>query len=68
MLVNGEWLIKEQCEILYLQISTYKVDGVINHIKRRTAVELSEIDSSLDILNLKNGLLNIETGEFREHS
>jgi D5 N terminal like len=64
---GGEWLIEEQCEILCPQISKYKMEEVIGHIKRRTGVERSNFDS-LDILNLQNGLLNIETGEFKEHS
>jgi putative DNA primase/helicase len=65
---GGEWLIKEQCEILHPQIPTYKVQEVINHIKRRSGVDRSKFDSNLDILNLQNCLLNIETGEFSEHS
>jgi phage/plasmid-associated DNA primase len=65
---GGKWRIEEQCEILYPQIPTYKVQEVVNHIKRRTGVERSMFDSNLDILNLQNGLLNIETGDFREHS
>jgi P4 family phage/plasmid primase-like protien len=44
------------------------VEEVIDHIKRRTGVELCKFDSNLDILNLKNGLLNIQTGEFKKHS
>jgi P4 family phage/plasmid primase-like protien len=66
---GGEWLIKEQCEILYPEVRTHNVQEVINHIKRRTGVIRSKFDSdSLQILNLQNGLLNIQTGEFREHS
>jgi P4 family phage/plasmid primase-like protien len=65
---GGEWLIKEQCEILCPQIPTHKVQEVVNHIKRRTGVERSKFGSNLNILNLQNGLLNIETGEFKEHS
>jgi P4 family phage/plasmid primase-like protien len=67
-LQGGEWLIKEQCEILCPQIQTCKVQEVVNHIKRRTGVERSMFDSYLNILNLQNGLLNIETGEFKHHS
>src|SRR5437763_5281033 len=38
-------------------------------IQRRTGVERSKFDSAEhDILNLQNGLLNSETGEFTEHS
>lgn len=66
--ICGEWLIKEQCEILCPQIPTYKVQEVVNHIKRRTGVKREKFDSNPDILNLKNGLLNIETGEFKHHS
>jgi phage/plasmid-associated DNA primase len=65
---GAEWLIEEQCEILYPQIQTYKVQEVVNHIKRRTGVERLKFDSDLNILNLQNGLLNIQTGEFKEHS
>jgi putative DNA primase/helicase len=66
---GGEWLIKEQCEILCPEIPTYKVQEVVNHIKRRTGVERSKFDSdNPNVLNLQNGLLNIETGEFTEHS
>lgn len=66
---GGEWLIKEECEILHPKVQSYKVQEVINHIKRRTGVNRSKFDSdSPDILNLKNGLLDIQTGEFREHS
>jgi hypothetical protein len=65
---GGKWLIEEQCEILCPQIQTYKVQEVVNHIKRRTGIERSMFDSNLNILNLQNGLLNIETGDFREHS
>jgi P4 family phage/plasmid primase-like protien len=66
---GGEWLIKEQCEILYPQVPTHMVQEVINHIKRRTGLSRSRFDSaSPHILDLQNGLLNIQTGEFREHS
>ena len=66
---GGEWLIKEQCEILYPEVRTHNVQEVINHVKRRTGVSRSRFDSdSPHILNLQNGLLNIQTGEFREHS
>ena len=66
---GGESLIEEQCEILYPEISTHDVQEVINHIKRRSGVDRWEFDSANpNILNLQNGLLNIETGEFTEHS
>ena len=39
-----------------------------NHIKRRTGIERDKFYADLDILNLQNGLLNINSGEFREHT
>ena len=38
-----------------------------NHIKARTLVDSSEFDRDLDILDVKNGLVNIRTGEFKVH-
>ncbi|HJT47205.1 MAG TPA: phage/plasmid primase, P4 family [Nitrososphaeraceae archaeon] len=65
---TGEWIIKRQSEETCPKISSHEVQEVINHIKRRTGVERSKFDSNPSILNLQNGLLNIETGEFIEHS
>ena len=65
---GGEWLIEEQCETLCPQIRTYKVQEVLNHIKRRTGIERFMFDSDFNVLNLQNGLLNIDTGELKEHS
>src|SRR5918994_6276082 len=44
-----------------------QVVEVVNHIKRRTGVDRDRFDSNPDILNLRNGFLNIKTGEFTEH-
>ncbi|PWU82416.1 MAG: hypothetical protein DLM72_01990 [Candidatus Nitrosopolaris wilkensis] len=49
-------------------VKMHQVQEVINHIKRRTGTERSLFDSNPDILNLDNGLLNIHTREFTEHS
>jgi P4 family phage/plasmid primase-like protien len=65
---GGEWLIQERAEILNSKVRTVQVNEVINHIRRRTAVDRSQFDSTPDILNLQNGFLNIKTGQFTEHS
>jgi len=41
---------------------------IINKIKRKPYVNLSEFDKDLNICNLRNGLLNIMTGEFISHT
>jgi P4 family phage/plasmid primase-like protien len=67
-LARGEWLIKEHCETTRPEITTHQVQEVINHVKRRTSADRSSFDSDPDVLNLQNGLLNIQSGEFRKHS
>jgi P4 family phage/plasmid primase-like protien len=65
---GGEWLIQEYAEMLNSKIRTVQVNEVINHIRRRTGVDRNQLDSNPDILNLQNGFLNMETGQFTEHS
>jgi P4 family phage/plasmid primase-like protien len=65
---HGEWLIKEYCETLRPEITTHQVQEIINHVKRKTGADRSSFDCDPVVLNLQNGLLDIHTGEFREHS
>ena len=64
----GETIIKEQLEILNPAIRTCEVTEIINKIKRRTYVELDQLNRESNLLNLRNGILNIMTGEFASHS
>ena len=65
---GGEQLIKAELERLGgFSITTHLRTEVINHIKARTLVDRGEFDTNLDIMNVKNGLINIRTGEFKEH-
>ncbi|HEY7570073.1 MAG TPA: phage/plasmid primase, P4 family [Nitrososphaeraceae archaeon] len=65
---GGEQLIKAELEELGgYSITTHLRTEVINHVKARTLVERSEFDKDRDILNVKNGLINIRTGEFKVH-
>jgi putative DNA primase/helicase len=40
---------------------------VIEHIRYRNIVERKDFDSEIDLVNLKNGLLDINTGKLRDH-
>lgn len=48
-------------------INNHIRNEVIETIKSMTYTPREEFDKNPNILNLKNGLLNIQTGEFREH-
>jgi P4 family phage/plasmid primase-like protien len=63
---GGERIIQEYCQLLYPTVTTHDVQEVVNQINRRTGVDQFDADPS--VLNLQNGLLNIDTAEFREHS
>ena len=67
-LSTGECLIEGQLELLCPEISTHKVQEVIQKIKRRTLTQRDEFDSNEEIVNVENGLLNIHTGEIKDHS
>ena len=64
----GETIIKEQLEILYPAIRTCEVMEIINKIKRRTYVESAQFHQDPNLLNLRNGILNIMTGTFSPHT
>jgi putative DNA primase/helicase len=65
---GGEILVKIQSEEILPEITTSQVNEIINKIKRKTFVDRSEFDTKHEILNLENGLLNMHTGELKEHS
>jgi hypothetical protein len=51
------------------KVTTAQVNESMNHIRRRTYTDRSEFDvREPHILNLQNGLLNIDTLELKEHS
>lgn len=62
-------IIKRICEETFPDIiNNRKISEIIGHISRSTYTKLEETNTNPKILNLKNGLLNIETGEFSEHT
>lgn len=64
----GDRVIKEYAEVLCPRIKTFQVNEIIQKIKRRTPVDRDQFDNNPDMINVRNGLLNIWTGEFRDHS
>jgi P4 family phage/plasmid primase-like protien len=64
----GDSIIREYVEVLHPNIKTYQVNEIVQKIKRRTYVNRDRFDVNPDIINVKNGLLNIWTGKLKDHS
>lgn len=67
-LLNGERLIEIECARVAPDVKTSVVKEVIEIIKRTTPIDRDEFDKDIFILNVKNGLLNLKTGEFSRHT
>ena len=65
---GGNVLIETEAEEYENKISTYKAGEIKNKIRRRTYVSRTDFDRDSNLLNLKNGLLNIMTGQLVGHS
>ena len=65
---EGEVLIKKQCEKLIIDCKRDDVNEVTAAIRRRTYTKRTEFDSEINMLNLKNCWLDIETGETFSHT
>jgi P4 family phage/plasmid primase-like protien len=67
---GAEIIIESQAELMTDgTVSTSIVNEAMNHIRRRTYTNRPDFDASQPhILNLQNGLLNIDTLEIKEHS
>jgi P4 family phage/plasmid primase-like protien len=66
---GGEVLIEKIAEATFdYAITNRDLSEIKGHIIRRTYHKHAEIDADIDIINLNNGLYNIQTGEFKEHS
>jgi P4 family phage/plasmid primase-like protien len=66
--VGGENIIKARAEEMEPGLSNHQINEIIGHIIRRTYVDRREFDGDRDIINVKNGLLNIHTRELKEHN
>lgn len=66
---GGEALIKEQVQLLCKDdANTHIVEEVLGHIRRSTYIPLETIDEGDNILNVANGLVNMQTCELQEHT
>lgn len=51
-----------------IRLTTTKRNEIIGHIKYHTMVERQEFDKDMDMINVKNGLLDFSTGEIKQHT
>jgi P4 family phage/plasmid primase-like protien len=67
---GAEIIIESQAELMTNgTVSTSTVNEAMNHVRRRTYTNRAEFDTrEPHILNVQNGLLNIDTLELKEHS
>lgn len=62
---DGERFIKEMAESYNPKIETSEVNAIIDKIKRRTFFDRSLFDRDTDHIVVKNGVLNLFTGELK---
>ena len=66
---GAEIIIESEAESMDNEVTTSIVNEAMNHIRRRTYINRADFDSNQPhIINLQNGLLNIDTLELTEHS
>lgn len=66
---GGDILIEKVAEAIYgYDLANRHLSEIKGHIMRKTYHKRADIDADINIINLKNGLYNIQTGEFKEHS
>ena len=62
-------MIEKQAEAIYgYSLANRHLSEIKGHLMRQTYHQRAEIDADINIINLKNGSYNIQTGEFKEHS
>lgn len=66
---GGETLIESLTEERFeYELSNGTVNEIIGHIKRKTYKKRQELDKDINIINLKNGLYDINKNELKPHS
>ena len=66
---EGEAIIRAASEMVFGEhLNSYRVNEILNHIRRSTYKKREEVNSDLWTLNLENGLFNIKTFEFTQHT
>lgn len=66
---GGEIVIERELENIFnFDLRSADIAEIKGHIMRKTYVKKQDFDVDLDIVNLKNGLYNIRTGELLPHT
>jgi len=66
---GGEAIIEEETQGIFGEDTTnYNVREVVGIIKRSTGIDRDQFDSSKNLTNVKNGILNLKTRELTPHS
>jgi putative DNA primase/helicase len=66
---GGEAIIQEEAKnLLGGDFTSHKVNEILNWIRYSSYVDRPDFDRDRNIINVKNGLLNIETLELTEHT
>jgi putative DNA primase/helicase len=66
---GGDIIVEKEAELLYgYSVSNKTLSEIKGHIMRNTYRSRSEFDTDIRIINMKNGLYNIETDELKKHT
>lgn len=66
---KGETIIREKAEEIFTDLmNSRKANEIIGHVRRSSFIDREEINNNPILLNLKNGILNIKTNEFKKHT
>ena len=65
---GGEWIINRECVKLSPEIATGKVEQITKHIIWSNYVDREQFDNQKEWLACKNVMVNLRTGETKEHS
>ena len=66
---GGEAVIKREVEVKLGELATvHRVNEVIGHVLRSTYIEPEKFEAPVNLINLANGILNIDTGELKPHT
>ena len=66
---HAEAIIRSEAEKLLGDIvNSYTVTEIVNHVCRSTYIKREELNNTGNILNLRNGLFDMKTFSFKEHT
>ena len=66
---DGEEVIREQTRVLLGgEATANRVNEVVAHIRETTYMEPEKFNPPLNLINLKNGILDIKSGELKPHT